>query len=162
MISLLVAGLMAASPPDVGARPKGVLQQRPVKNAQEAEEQRAILEYEMRNGIALPDAGASIPPFRWKVSNILQEMPIDGPQMANDVPVKLHSLLVKGRREDVMIEILDHFRASGLYVQDVSKQAQPTRQLQLTHAHSIVQSVALSPLTTRDRASLGLSRPLRR
>lgn len=129
MIVALV-GLLVAGSPDAGVarRDKGLLY-RPAKNAQELEEQKALVEYELDHP---PDAGTPPPPFRWKISNIIQDMPIDGPQVANDVPVKLHSLLVKGRREDVMLEILDHFRASGLYVQKFSEQAQLTQQLQIT------------------------------
>ena len=134
MILGVVAGLvLSVSPPDAGVRPKGALLDRPPKTAKEAEEQLALLEA-AGGDTFLPalDAGPTIPPFRWKISNIIQEMPIDGPQIANDVPVKLHSLIVRGRREDVMIEILDHFRMSGLYVEDPSKQSQPTSQLQIT------------------------------
>lgn len=129
MIVLLL--LLLAAAPDGGARrTRDELLYRPARNAQEAAEQKALVDEELNKPIE--DAGFKIPPFRWKISNIIQELPIDGPQVANDVPVKLHSLIVKGRREDIIIEILDHFRTSGLYVQDPKEQAQPMRQLQIT------------------------------
>lgn len=93
----------------------------------------AIKEWESKRGreIQIPDAG-SVPPFRWKLSNIVRETPIDGIQVVNDTPVKLHSVIVKGRLEDVVEEIYVHFLRSGLFMVPLHKQDQPLRQLQVT------------------------------
>ncbi len=124
--------VLCAGPADAG-RAKLPTLVRPGQQTVDEMQKDALAKYaEMEKAMPVFDAGTPRPPFRWKVSNIIQEMPVVGTQVVNDVPVKLHSLLVKGSREDVMIEILDHFRASGLYVEDPKKQAQPMRQLQIT------------------------------
>ena len=82
--------------------------------------------------IAPFDAGQPNPPFHWKLSNILREVPIEGTQRVNDVPVKLHSVVVKGGIGDVMEELYAHFLRSGLYMDPPNKQDQFFRQLQLT------------------------------
>jgi hypothetical protein len=77
------------------------------------------------------DAGLP-PPFQWKLSNVLNEIDIDGLQMANDVPVKLHGVVVKGRGADVMTELIAHFERSGLFMVPPDQQQQLTRQVQVT------------------------------
>jgi len=132
LVSLVLFAGSAAQTPDAG-RTKLPTMVRPLEKTQDQMQKEALARYaELEKTMPVFDAGMPNPPFRWKISNIIQEMPVVGTQVVNDVPVKLHSLLVKGSREDVMIEILDHFRASGLYVEDPSKQAQPMRQLQIT------------------------------
>jgi hypothetical protein len=87
-----------------------------------------------------PDAGSleaegpykPPPPFRWNLSNIVREAPIDGVQMVNDVPVRLHSVVVKGRVEAVLQEIYNGFLKAGLYIERPENQDQFFRQTQLT------------------------------
>lgn len=125
MIGLVLSLALGVAPLDGGQRSKSQ-----AKTAQEAAETQALLSYELDHPRF--DAGTLIPPFRWRISNIIREMPIDGPQVANDVPVKLHGVLVKGRQEDVLLEVIDNFRASGLYLEPPESQSQPMRQIQVT------------------------------
>ncbi len=99
-------------------------------------------QWESKEGKALqiPDAGV-VAPFHWKLSNIIREVPIDGIQMVNDTPVKLHSVIVKGRLEDVIDELHIHFLRSGLFMVPLSEQDQPLRQVQVT---ALDQSRAIS------------------
>ncbi len=124
MIGFAFVVMLLAAPPPKGVRPP----------TQEEEDEGALKAFESKEGKAIPmwDAGAPQPPFRWKLSNILRESPIDGIQMVNDVPVKLHSVTVKGRLADVVEEIYLHFVRSGLYMEPINKQDQPLRQVQVT------------------------------
>lgn len=132
MIGLALVVLLAApppkEPPPPKPSPKGT---RPLTQAEE--EARAIAEWESKQSreMQVPDAGI-VAPFRWKLSNIIREMPIDGVQVVNDTPVKLHAVIVKGRLEDVVEELYVHFLKSGLFMVPLQKQDQPLRQLQIT------------------------------
>jgi hypothetical protein len=128
VIGLALLVLLAA-PPAAAKNPlQGV---RPPTPAEE--EAFAIKEWESKaaRSIQIPDAGV-VAPFRWKLSNIVRETPIDGIQMVNDTPVKLHAVVVRGRLEDVVDEIYVHFLRSGLFMVPLAKQDQPLRQLQVT------------------------------
>lgn len=122
LLPLLV--LLAAPPAPKGARP-------PTQAEEEAAAARAFDSKEARE-IGPQDAGPIPPPFRWKVSNIIREIPIDGIQTVNDTPVKLHGIVVKGRLADVIEELYINFLKAGLYVQPIEKQDQVLQQVQVT------------------------------
>lgn len=98
------------------------------------EEAEAMKQWDSKEGRAIPlfDAGTPAPAFRWRISNLVREIPVDGIQMVDDVPVKLHGVVVKGRIADVVEELYTHFVKSGLYVQPIEQQDQMFRQVQVT------------------------------
>lgn len=80
--------------------------------------------------ISLPPPPTPLPPFRWKLSNVVSNVEMPGTQEVDGVPVKLHGVYVKARPEEVIRELVGAFQAAGLYLDD--KQDQPFRQLQVT------------------------------
>lgn len=134
---LSLALLLAAAPPKTPVEPAPKAppvpkSKRPMTQAEEEAE--AIRIWESKEAREMPgfDAGQPKPPFRWKLSNVIREVPVDGIQMVNDVPVKLHGVVVKGRLADVVEEVYTHFLKSGLYMQPIEKQDQMLRQVQVT------------------------------
>lgn len=131
-LALVLAATPPATPPPK-TTPKTVPKSvRPQTPAEEEAEAMKMWESKEAKNIPMFDAGTPPPPFRWRISNLIREVPVDGIQMVNDVPVKLHGVVVKGRLADVIEELYVHFLKSGLYVQPIEKQDQPTRQVQVT------------------------------
>lgn len=125
----------SSSQPKGKAKPEVPVPPKPSRPMTQAEEEaEAIRLWESKEAKDMPvfDAGQPKPPFRWKLSNVIREVPVDGIQMVNDVPVKLHGVVVKGRLADVVEEIYVHFLKSGLYMQPIEKQDQMLRQVQVT------------------------------
>ena len=131
MIGISLVLLFAAPTPTPKAPSKPVKAVRPMTQAEEdAEIERQWNSKGIRD-LSVPDAGV-IAPFQWRLGNIIRQIPIDGVQTVDDVPVKLHAVTVKGRSEDIAKELIAHFLKSGLYMVPFDKQDQPLRQLQVT------------------------------
>lgn len=136
MLGLVIAAqLLAAAPPKAAppAKPSAPPKtSRPMTAEEEEAEAMKVWESKAAKELPMFDAGSLGPAFKWKLSNVMREIPVDGIQMVNDTPVKLHGVVVKGRLADVLEEIYKHFVQSGLYVQPLNQQDQMFRQVQIT------------------------------
>jgi hypothetical protein len=101
------------------------------------------------------DAGAPEPPpppFQWRLKNVVGSIEIPGVQEANNVPVKLHSLVVKSNLKDILYDLIDQFQSQHLYMRDFLDQEQPLAQTQIT-AYDTFRGISYSAIIEclRDR-----------
>ncbi len=148
LLCLLLAGAPAAkgvpqakcapgtkcTPPPASSADAGSFGLNPTQDTSpDALEQRAIDQAFAQMKDILADGGVPTrPPFAWKVSNIIDDIEMPGVVMSNGFPVKMHAFRVKATEQEVFEELLQNFQDQGLYLQTPEKQAQPTKQTQVT------------------------------
>ena len=129
--ALLLSGLMQAQPraPIDG---KALSSQPPVKPKPPPQASDDELAEAFEKAWAARPAEREVPPFRWQLKNVVDEVEMPGLQESNGIPVKLHEVRIKGDLRDVMEDVVDQFTRQGLYLEPVTKQPQLTAETQIT------------------------------
>ncbi|MBL8954528.1 MAG: hypothetical protein JNK82_27360 [Myxococcaceae bacterium] len=81
----------------------------------------------------LPDGGrAMMPPFRWELKNVVENIEMPGIQESQGIPVKLHAVRVKNNLRGVLEEIVGSFEKQNLFIQPIDQQPQITAEMAVT------------------------------
>ena len=91
-----------------------------------------VIDKEVERAFAQYRDAGTLPPFVWKLNNVIENIDMPGMQESNGIPVKLHAVRVKGDLIDTVDDVSKGFVRAGLFMEPVLQQPQMTAETQVT------------------------------